>query len=773
MTSQITLYNNCKIVPDKNFKVDDIEVYLSSFDPSEIYSGIAQYFKHALEVKYKFNFTQGALEMQSVLNLNYARIKDPTHPSPILDRGKIVYYFITDKKWISETCIELTLKMDVVNTLLTEYIAGNIPEQLIISPKTTILRQHKNRWKQGTSPELFLPVIDLYSEGINPVLFKTKEKTLYEIVDYTDFVLGSFYLIYRSDTIESEENPNPAVNIYLCADGEMDIDVKYASGYSGNITWRDLDSNYAGDTIIIYGGDLTSNVGASVHFKRWVSRNETTNVDWEITSSSQAILLGRKTCAFGEITPRGFIASITYKITGISAKEFDNFYFQNVRVARQFGGLTPYADLTPENVITYHPMSKMNANNILGKIGAITDIDRTDPRLLKIVKLPYRPVAFDFDSEGVLVSLPTGWVYETNIENFPNMLRYLGIDVNALRNSMFLESEDFEDGNPYDILVGDTLSNLSVRVPRDDQFETKLLHSDYFVQKFVYDSFTFDFKAELMESDGGAQAFAMDFAVTLTMSSKFMFIFPFTQFPTGLKLDNQDYSGFVYVARNNEVPIFNSAYMNYIRTGYNFDIKTRNRQLASNIIGGSLSLVGAVASAVSSVATGGFGVAGAIGLGISAVTQFTRTAINTAQADQNIAEKLRSAEMQGLSVAGADDVDLMTEYTNDNKAKLVKYEVSPKMKKALADIFYYCGYVAGFQGVPDYRSRQFFNFVQADVIFDKTPNTPKEIIEELRNKFKDGITFLHHYDCNTLEPPYHATGWDFEQIYENWENFDY
>ena len=757
MNSNIALYSKCKITPEKNFKVDDIEDYLTSIEGAYFYTHKVQYFKHALKVTCRVNFDQSFLYIgNSTTNFNYAKVYEGT-----IAQTNIHYYFIVNKRWISETCLELELEMDTLNTLKT---------LVSLSSKTMILREHKNRWKNAGEPGLYLPKIDLYSEGINAILFKTKETPLYEYFD-DDFVLGSFYLIYRSADADEQGNAIGAVNVFCCGDDRIEVNVSASGGYSGTITWNDLDAGY-GDTFIIYGGDITSNVGAKVTFTLWKTKKESQEVTFEIENSSQAIICSRKHIYHGYVDNNGFHTISEAYYRAITGKQFDNFEVEKVHVARQVGSSVLLSDLTPTYIREEHPMSLIEQwTTINSYLEAITSIDRTDPKLVKIVKLPYRPLTFNLNSNGVLVSIPDGWVFEQNISGFPSMLKLKDGNnlTKCLKRNLFLATDDDNYESPYDVLEYETQDDRGKLVARNDNYETKLKNSDYLLQKMVYDSFSFEFKAELMETDGGPTMLNVNFDVTLTLSSKFMFEFPLTTFNSGLKMDNQDYSGIMYVARNNEVPLFNSAYLNYVRTGYNYDIKTRNRQLASSIVGGTLATIGAIGSFVSSIYTGGIGITAGIGLATTATKSFYNAISRTAQNDQNIAEKLHTTQMQGISVAGADDVDLMSEYTDDNKAKLVMYEVTPKMKKALCDLFYYCGYIAGYQGIPNETSRKVFNFVQADILFNVMQyNVSNDLLDDYKKKYSDGVTIIHHYtlkDANNQN----VRGWDFEQQYENWE----
>lgn len=770
--SFIRLYQDCAITPEKNFKVDDIDTYLGQL--TSLYFNDAQYIKHSLNLTIKVQLESISLEVKVdnpilmttkyMENYNYCVIKndyfldDGINP---FGRGNNVYYFIIDKKWVSNETIELTLKMDTLNTLKS-YVN--------IDDKSFIIRQHKNRWKKSSDPTLFLPVIDMYSENIKPVLFKTDESDLYQ-EENNEYVQGSWYLIYRSHTSDKDA----PIDILLCGDSEISVDVSSAGGFSGNFNYsNDRDAGYD-PGYVIYGNE--NNVGATFTFQHWISRKEYVMRTLTITATNQCIVWLHKRIYFGTINTSGFTPTSYFIYTSIANKSFTEAELTGVRQMRQDLPNSVLITNASINNLTTTMVENMHINskiaNYVGERGTIQPIsfvDRTDPLLLKIIKLPYRPLYLDFDANGVLTRIPNGWAYEGTLADFPHMLKYVSDNTtNALSHELFLYGENSNYESPYEILEYETQSDRGHLIARNSKYETKLLHSDFFLQKFVYDSFDFPFRAEFMETDGGAQTLSAIFSVSLTMSSKFMFQFPLTTFNSGLKLDTQDYSGMLYIVRNNELPIYNSAYLNYIRTGYNYDIKTRNRQLRSSIIGGTLSIAGAIGSFATAGITGGLSIPVGVSLLTTATGSFYNAISQTAQHDQNIAERLRNAEMQGLSVAGSDDVDLMSIYTNDNKAKLVKYEVSEKMKKALFDLFYYCGYVAGYQGTPDETSRKVFNFVQADIIFQTlNRNIPQPLLEDYKEKYHNGITILHYYTLigeNNLA----VRGWDFEQQYENWE----
>ena len=90
----------------------------------------------------------------------------------------------------------------------------------------------------------------------------------------------------------------------------------------------------------------------------------------------------------------------------------------------------------------------------------------------------------------------------------------------------------------------------------------------------------------------------------------------------------------------------------------------------------------------------------------------------------------------------ADDIDLLYEYCQ-NKAKLCSYKVSEQMENILDDLFYYGGYISNEQKIPVVNSRYWFNYVQASLILEETNNLTEEIENDIKEKFENGVTFMH------------------------------
>ena len=81
------------------------------------------------------------------------------------------------------------------------------------------------------------------------------------------------------------------------------------------------------------------------------------------------------------------------------------------------------------------------------------------------------------------------------------------------------------------------------------------------------------------------------------------------------------------------------------------------------------------------------------------------------------------------------------------------------MEKILDDLFYYGGYVCNEQKVPNINTRYWFNYLQAILILNDSNNLTEEIKNDIKEKFDNGVTFLH----------YRNNKFDFAQEMENFE----
>lgn len=780
--STIKIYKT-NITPDRNALVDDLSTYLSSLTPA--YSNDTfQYIQLSTDISIKVELDQ---EMQVQEIGNYV---------DLFQDNKHFYFFILKSSWKSTKTIELSLSIDSVNTFKNDFT---------FNKKTNIIRQHKDRIKKNINvlsdtvstnvqlgasdtgkivvPELvgatnFIVVskeiiikpttpgtatmgdvtftsatgtinftftssgtgtgrvrityraekqfgyardIDMVQEGINaPQYHKSSEDT---IVKENNKNL-SWYLIYKNKNEPSAEIENNPVQCFLCSDEDMLVnpsDHKYTAEW-----YRDEFAERGGVGTKFY---LVSseNVGSYIEIR---------NINHEVLhtidlSDHKIIRIARDALLINVVV---YTYNSAWDLTGTTTYGDGTYiYFNEVSVGRNGPDSTDYF------AIIQYPVDSVINLPQEGHIKPISQIDRTDNKLIKIIKLPYSPSSFTYGD--TLQYDKSTWTYSTTDE----LLQL--IDLNIKFDNVFKANV-----NPFDVLTIE-LPEITHTELRNDYYESKLYSSELYMPKFIYDSFNLNFELQNMATV--PTEFNVDFTTTSTINSAFMFTFPEYE----LKYSSQDYDNILVVRRNNEISLYNNAYINYIKTGYNYDVKNKNTQSTQGWISAGLQIAGSIISFAAASATGGLSAVAAIGLATSATITLANNISNDVKAERSIQQKLEEARNQATSVSGSDDIDLLTKYSQ-NKAKLAIYKASDNVMKHAADLFYYCGYAANRQDIPNTASRYWFNYIQCEPVFNEEETSIyKNYLDDIKARYNAGITVYHA----------HNNTYDWGQTHENWE----
>lgn len=702
--STLILYKNSKIIPTENYIVDSIEDYLSSLTKEEITN--FQYIKHSFGLNIKISMNQSTLNFFNFSNnINYVSIKNfgDNYPS---------YYFVIKKSWISETTISLMLQMDTINTFTT---ARN---SFTISDRTLIHRQHKDRFVKYISPIRYYRNIDLYSEGITPKLYKNEDKIINDTLDV------DWYLIYKN----TEENPEDASNVVNCFLVSSNIlNVEYYDNEF--IETSNIGNNYyylavnSGNKILYY---INGNQ------KRFI--NITSNEILKIGKIGEVL-----TIALYDINKRAYSSILTQKIT-MDDGESIKYSSQNLDISQS----------NAKEIIAGYT-SKVFSNTLHnGTIKDFANVNKTDSKIIKIIKLPYLPTeGFSYNDNKLF--------FDSNIWSHDS-------------SELMLKLKDVQNDFLYKIEVNDSLVkkafDLTEVIPQNPSLlnlksisrESKLFHSDYYQFKIYYDSFSKDFKNEYLYETTIEDFDGYEFKPSRTINSRFIFKFGrHGDEINHFKYKDEDYQKYLSIERNNDEVLYNSPYINYIRSGFNYDVKSKNRQEAFSWFTSIMGLIGGGLSVAFGSKTLGAGLIASSILSIG-------SAINTTiQAENNLNSKLETLRWQTNSVSNSDAVDLMTYYSKNRLHEAI-YKVSPKMQEVLFDLFYYTGYIEERQGLPNFLSRKWFNFVSCDLIFNEIRNIPDECLEDLISRYKGGITQMH---MNVID---NVKMWNWNRNLENWEN---
>lgn len=761
MMSIITLYAGCKITTTNNFAVDNIEEYLATLSSRVITQ--ANYFKQGVQTQCKLDLTEKALNLGGA-NYNYCKIQNYDIESNVEVYDEPCYYYITNKTWKSKKVVILDLTIDSYST---------IGSKISLTKRTLIHREHIDRYyyKNGK----FYAKVDKIPEGINPILRKTNEYKVQGGAVNNNFFMQKWYLVYANQNAISESAYNQVnpVNIFVVPE----FGTKIAWGNSDMI-----DAMEEGKTIIlsaIPNGNVSSFevvdvVGGGETIMTMENRMQTPPTG----SAARMVdsLIAKKesgTCSY-QIWRFLYDEDGTY----ISSQQL---YFTGWRSfsslpIRKLGGYIKIrkinsADMIPADRKPFYTPNAGLKSSLDNIVDSINKYDRTDSRIIKIIELPYCPLQLAY--------------YDSSKLYFEQALDYkafgdlVGLTINEL--SMIKSTHD-KIGNYFSLWSAEktilfknpnTMTSWKT-IGHNEYYEPKLLHSEFYNTKFIYDSFNYLFAYEAVDVESletskftaaTGNNFSFNFVVSTSVASKFGFDFS-DFFP--LESEEQDYSYFMNVSRNNEVAVYTNQYLNYLRTGLQYDLKSKERQAAMSGFGVGLSVVGAAAGVGLGIASENPAIiAASVISGITSVTSSIVSSVNQSiSAQQSIEQKMASLRAQTSSVNGADDLGLLDYYTGGNKAKIAKYSPSNVMRANIERLFHYMGYKREVTGIPNMNSRSRFNFIQADIDIDTTAvdypstNVAKGMIEDLKARYAVGLTIIHKFDDK----------WDFEQYYENFES---
>lgn len=763
--STVKLYYDCRILNDRNMIVDDVESYLATLTPTIMED--FQFIKHDLSISIKIDTEEIGANINSgnILNpfaagkLNYVSIQNETDYSPI-------YYFVIDQEWTAVRTIKLYLALDTLNTFKYNVAYS-------FDKKTLVLREHKDRFYKDKKLDGYIRKIDFESEGISPLLYQTLNDT--KIID--EKANFDWYLLYMADNTKSSVSGETLpVNAFIMAEEPIttaliNYGLKIADLNQSKVYWfgKNVSNSFTSGNVEIDGIKYSITEAMFVMYS--------VNVGW---------FLAKATGNNGTTKIRNLDS--TSILIFDESKEIDVTEQSSLRtiLAGDLSSIGGRIFAAKTAVVT--PSQQAGEQGI----DDIFTVDRTDTRISKILKLPYCPFNVQI-SEGN-INIPSE--LERTAVKWENekTYNYLKIKTNflqAFQNNINV----FIPTNPlsnlvYHFYISDDIRNYSE--------ESKLYHSDFQNFRFVYDSFQFVFEDEkisetFVRNRTNLADFTLKFITTSTMNSRFLFDFSdFMQYETSKFIENYPY--ILTIARNNEIPIFNSEYINYIRNGYNYDVKARNASIVSAslgivsnaaqvaltplTVGKSIKNVATAAAGLEAVKTGvtsqkyksalaaveeakkGVATASQIALSnaFGAVSGIINGINSIRQTETAFEQKQKAMKMANVSVESSDDIDLLS-YYSENRAYLKHCRCSKIMEKALADLFYYQGYINNEQKIPDVNSRKWFNFLKCEPLLINNKNIDDKYLENIKERFEIGVTFYHKNNDS----------WDFAQETANRE----
>lgn len=291
--------------------------------------------------------------------------------------------------------------------------------------------------------------------------------------------------------------------------------------------------------------------------------------------------------------------------------------------------------------------------------------------------------------------------------------------------------------------------------------ESAMYSSEFLDFYFFYDSFNYTISLEDIKFNGTQEQFrdlfnyvvdfhpfiSIRFQVSSLLDSGFYFEFLYNTCFEINHPDGIEQSNIMYCTLNNKRPTISSSYLNYMRNGYNYDVKIRdtNRELRNVEYNKSVTQ-----TAINS------------GLSINplkilrgAITEGTTYGVYHEQEEYytRMLEDLQMEKNQEQLKAQKIGVDM----TTGGIERTLSINQFPKLScviraprkswwKYLEDYFYFYGNKVQYYGVPTHNNRCLFDYLKCKAEFVNRNNVPnEESLQDIISRLGSGVTFIHKF----------------------------
>ena len=696
-------------------------------------------------------------------------------------RFRTYYFFVTNIVSLGANTQRIELHMDTLNSF-TPGVDGGIS----FDEETLVVREHRDRFvphetTPGTWDGKTFRHIDDSDEGFSTPLFPFERERLDEPEAYLN---QKCYLVYRASNELSPDDLENPLNVYLA----------YENGIPGT------PSKAASSTSVTMGGASVTEA-LTYFFPRWANPSLTkiTFTCWNDGSEEQVeVALDPSvyaTCDGIAVSAGGYGGGEdNYSIDYVIISSYPISILKTQRQAHilvpesvahphayrfaldncnyYLGGYSGF--VTDQNFPSWLGNKRWPDDYILGNgsggvlFASIAQVNRYDSRNVKIIALPYSPVKWI--DKGGYYDPPSGY----NFDAANGLLSPGNLDGPFKReivSAFHLEEATY---SKYPTSPSATLA----LIPRDDSLESKRFNSSFYSLKFVYDAFSLPLMLERCTFFSGSVPadgayLPIYYRQSANISSKLAFslvsepsdfegtLATFSSSRLGISYEAPfDWSVSFVCARNNELPIFTSDYLNYIRMGYNYDVKAKDLAWTSGWISTATGIVGSGVKPVAQFATGD-PVRGAVSSAqtlMGSIDSVAQTIIGGIERDNALEKTLHTKAMGSVGVSGSDDLDLF-EWTTGNKLWVVRSRPSKKTLQYVLDFFHYFGYATNEKKAPKVHTRANFNFLQCEARFKEEQALGTDIARDLRERYARGVTYLWM----------NSEAWDFEGKYANYE----
>ena len=690
-------------------------------------------FKLEPEMEIKLEMDSAFAIPASVEDYDYCMI----HADGGTGRVNNLPYFVEKIDRVSDQVVRVRLLFDELNFMSAIGSADGIAS--FLSDRTRVTREHKDRFAKSKTGNSYLPVIDRFPEGISGNFHRTSKEAIElpeNVKTGKGFDWTAFYFADGTDA-------SSPISSFLVADEPLFQ--KTLKAAKNTLAFADIPEYVSLYFTLPEASDKTVEAFVATGYDgtRTITLGEEADIDGRhCVVMAARIWTGRKD---GDTFLYTYFYKEWYDKNGLFVKEeqvglgLDRMVkIEAPRCARVFSGTSawPTSMAAILRLPTLSAFFKKDVDD-LERIVAESDIDRTALGLKKAICLPYRP--FDRGDAGYL---PEGCF--------------------VVAGKILLARDDLESTISFTPKGRDLRLPYMTAKPTEKtdgkagalQLEPKVYSSEFRFAKIVYDSFSIVLKGEESYfntnlSEIGNDKIVFKFFASPSMVSEFDFsIYSWPGYSASefilSPIWGEDYPLHLIINRNNETPVYTSAYLDYLRTGYNYDLKSQAVQLGMQGLGIAISAINAGVGIAATFATGGLAAPYAVSASTGFLSSIANIGKNAAENQRGNAQRLKELQAQGASVAGNSDFAVSKRYTK-NRVSLETYSVEPRLINSARSFFYLKGYATDEIKAPSCHTRAHFDFVECDPVFQPEALSlfPKWMLDLIADDLRQGVTVMH------------------------------
>ena len=680
--------------PELNEVFDDITLFLNDLQPKHQWANV-KYTKPELDIMIK-------LPLDGTYNhlgqFDYCDLFDE-------QANKHYYYYILNTNWKAKQTLQLQLSMDTLNTFWQDIKAT-------LGPNTHVTRRYFDRWKKvGTKA---YPLIDKHPEEISapPMVQIAKPKVVGSDEHWT-----LVYMTEYSDKQSLSENPTTCLVL-----------PEKAHRTSGSVSNVLTPTSFPNKTAVCL--DYAHNPHAVISHGI-INFELKSNVDWAMLYFSTNTITLLRHDGNGETT--NDIPSVSINKTNVVYKQPSNYTTSSPHEYWQWDNPVYFTESQLNPFKTWYKQFK------------------TDPRLIKIIELPYAP--FDYTETNGIFNIPNGWELDSY-----GALRLIDADTVDFKSSVV----SIDNLAPEPFVIADVVNEQGIQKKANpEEYETKLWNSSYYSLKYIYDGDYHVVKLEEFEHLAvPSYSLNVNFNSSTGMDNSIAF-----EFKCSEQLDT-DFGDWLISNRTTEVPYYTNEYLNYLRYGKAVDERNKAYSIASTVVGGIGSTVSTGASLAFAITGAGAASGGIIGAAIGGTIGLVSTIIATSssidKANNQISSKIDQYTHQSSSIQSSNDLSIFKKY-GKNKLLQVEYQPTKELRDSIGRYFHLYGYSCDEYGIPNWNTRIWSEYYVMEPDFFMS-YVEKDYEDDISARMKAGFRLLHRVNLSDRSGVY-----DFDSEYENFE----